>query len=176
MLLSDGLGGVNLEIQCIFLWNSIKPFILHIELLYPAQISIIRSYRPNFLQSLLGFCYRYVGVFFAVATFVALVVMIWVKHDGKHIGHHVLDAFIIGVTIIVVAIPEVSEREKWIMIKRETIRAEGGGVGRGDTRMNLNPMSLGLSLFFITWITLCRGGGFHHFAVLGNVFGLYFES
>jgi len=41
-----------------------------------------------------------------VATFIALVVMIWVKHDGDDVVHHVIEAFIIGVTIVVVAIPE----------------------------------------------------------------------
>ncbi|CAM9679931.1 unnamed protein product [Ascophyllum nodosum] len=48
----------------------------------------------------------YVGVFFAVATFLALLAMIWLKHDGERVWHHILDAFIIAVTIIVVAIPE----------------------------------------------------------------------
>lgn len=51
---------------------------------------------------------RYVGVGFAVATFTALVVMIWAKHDGEEILDRVVDAFIIGVTIVVVAIPEVN--------------------------------------------------------------------
>ncbi|CAN0230914.1 unnamed protein product, partial [Ectocarpus sp. 12 AP-2014] len=48
----------------------------------------------------------YVGVAFAVATFTALVVMIWAKHDGEEILDRVVEAFIIGVTIVVVAIPE----------------------------------------------------------------------
>lgn len=51
---------------------------------------------------------RYVGVAFAVATFTALVVMIWAKHNGEEILDRVVEAFIIGVTIVVVAIPEVS--------------------------------------------------------------------
>jgi len=42
----------------------------------------------------------------ALATFIALVVMIWVKHDGEEVAHHVIEAFIIAVTIVVVAIPE----------------------------------------------------------------------
>eukprot|EP00752_Nemacystus_decipiens_P003489 g3222.t1 len=48
----------------------------------------------------------YVGVFFAVATFTALMVMIWAKHDGQDVAEHVVEAFIIAVTIVVVAIPE----------------------------------------------------------------------
>lgn len=42
----------------------------------------------------------------ALLTFIALIAMIWLKHDGKQIGPHVVEAFIIAVTIIVVAIPE----------------------------------------------------------------------
>lgn len=52
-------------------------------------------------------CYSYIGVGFAVATFAALLVMVWVKHDGKDVTNHIVEAFIIAVTIIVVAIPEV---------------------------------------------------------------------
>jgi len=48
----------------------------------------------------------YVGVFFAILTFAAMVAMIWVKHDGQNIHLHVVEAFIMGVTIVVVAIPE----------------------------------------------------------------------
>ncbi|CAM9667058.1 unnamed protein product, partial [Hapterophycus canaliculatus] len=48
----------------------------------------------------------YVGVGFAVATFTALMVMIWAKHDGEEVVTHVVEAFIIAVTIVVVAIPE----------------------------------------------------------------------
>ncbi|CAN0125999.1 unnamed protein product [Discosporangium mesarthrocarpum] len=40
-------------------------------------------------------------------TFIALVIMIWTVHEGKGIFRHILDAFIIAVTVIVVAIPEV---------------------------------------------------------------------
>ena len=43
-------------------------------------------------------------------TFVALMVMIWAKHDGEEITQHVVEAFIIAVTIIVVAIPEVRRK------------------------------------------------------------------
>lgn len=53
-------------------------------------------------------CNRYIGVAFAVATFIALVIMIWAKHHGEDIAGRIVDAFIIAVTIIVVAIPEVS--------------------------------------------------------------------
>ncbi len=54
-----------------------------------------------------------VGTFTSVATFVALVIMIWkppgepMRHpDGQHITAELVEAFIIAVTIIVVAIPE----------------------------------------------------------------------
>ena len=53
------------------------------------------------------FVASYVGVFFAVATFTALMVMIWARHDGQDVAEHVVAAFIIAVTIVVVAIPEV---------------------------------------------------------------------
>jgi len=42
----------------------------------------------------------------AVLTFFALVAMIWLRHNGEDIAHYVIEAFIIGVTILVVAIPE----------------------------------------------------------------------
>ncbi|KAG5188374.1 hypothetical protein JKP88DRAFT_304841 [Tribonema minus] len=48
----------------------------------------------------------YVGVGFAVATFIVLVIMIWARHGGQDILQGFVDAFIIAVTIIVVAIPE----------------------------------------------------------------------
>jgi hypothetical protein len=35
-----------------------------------------------------------------------MVASIWLRHDGENALHGVLDAFIIAVTIIVVAIPE----------------------------------------------------------------------
>lgn len=54
-----------------------------------------------------------VGTFTSIATFLALVVMIWkppgepLRHpDGQHITAELVEAFIIAVTIIVVAIPE----------------------------------------------------------------------
>lgn len=56
------------------------------------------------------FCHpSYVGVFFAVATFIALVAMIWAQpeDDGHHWSVELIEAFVIAVTIIVVAIPEV---------------------------------------------------------------------
>lgn len=48
----------------------------------------------------------YVGVGFAVATFIVLVIMIWAKDHGDNILTSLIEAFIIGITIIVVAIPE----------------------------------------------------------------------
>eukprot|EP01039_Chlorochromonas_danica_P002835 gene2837-3095_t len=47
-----------------------------------------------------------VGVVFAVATFIALVVSIWARHDGKDVVDGFVKAFIIAVTIVVVSIPE----------------------------------------------------------------------
>jgi len=48
----------------------------------------------------------YVGTSSSVATFTALIVMIWAKHHGNDVARHVIHAFIIAITIIVVAIPE----------------------------------------------------------------------
>ncbi|KAG5190998.1 hypothetical protein JKP88DRAFT_296915 [Tribonema minus] len=48
----------------------------------------------------------YVGVGFAVCTFVVLVIMIWARHGGQDVLQRIVEAFIICVTIIVVAIPE----------------------------------------------------------------------
>jgi Ca2+-transporting ATPase len=47
-----------------------------------------------------------VGLFFAFGTFVALVISIWARHGGEDVGQGIIEAFIIGVTIVVVAIPE----------------------------------------------------------------------
>lgn len=41
-----------------------------------------------------------------MGTFLAMVASIWFRHNGENALHGVLDAFIIAVTIIVVAIPE----------------------------------------------------------------------
>jgi Ca2+-transporting ATPase len=43
---------------------------------------------------------------FAVATFIALVANIWVIHNGENIIDGVIQAFILAITIVVVAIPE----------------------------------------------------------------------
>jgi len=48
----------------------------------------------------------YIGTAFAAATFFALLAMIWTKNHGKDVRGHIIEAFIIAVTIIVVAIPE----------------------------------------------------------------------
>ena len=42
----------------------------------------------------------------AVGTFIALVVSIWARHGGKDIAEGFIHAFIVAVTIVVVAIPE----------------------------------------------------------------------
>lgn len=43
---------------------------------------------------------------FAVGTFIALIVSIWARHNGEDVLDNIVKAFIIAVTIIVVAIPE----------------------------------------------------------------------
>ena len=47
-----------------------------------------------------------IGVFFAVATFIALMIMIWVRPNGLPVATNVVRAFLLSITIIVVAIPE----------------------------------------------------------------------
>jgi len=47
-----------------------------------------------------------IGLVFAIATFIALIVSIWARHDGKDVVENIISAFIIAVTIVVVAIPE----------------------------------------------------------------------
>jgi P-type E1-E2 ATPase len=42
----------------------------------------------------------------SIATFTVLVASIWLRHDGHDILAHFIEAFIIAVTIVVVAIPE----------------------------------------------------------------------
>jgi Ca2+-transporting ATPase len=42
----------------------------------------------------------------AVGTFVALVVSIWARQDGEEVVKSIISAFIVCVTIVVVAIPE----------------------------------------------------------------------
>ena len=48
----------------------------------------------------------YIGMVFAIATFLALLISIWTVHHGENAGRKVVEAFIIGITIVVVAIPE----------------------------------------------------------------------
>mmetsp|Transcript_89230 Transcript_89230/g.174617 ORF Transcript_89230/g.174617 Transcript_89230/m.174617 type:complete len:1113 (+) Transcript_89230:110-3448(+) len=48
----------------------------------------------------------YIGMVVAVGTFIALVVSIWARHHGKDVAKGLVDAFIVCVTIVVVAIPE----------------------------------------------------------------------
>jgi calcium-translocating P-type ATPase len=47
-----------------------------------------------------------IGLVFAIATFIALIVSIWARHNGKDVIENIINAFIIAVTIVVVAIPE----------------------------------------------------------------------
>lgn len=48
----------------------------------------------------------YVGMGSAVGTFIALVVSIWARHHGDDVKGGFIEAFIVAVTIVVVAIPE----------------------------------------------------------------------
>ncbi len=51
----------------------------------------------------------YVGMGSSLATFLAMVIQIWTKHSdpsAEEIGHGFIEAFILSITIIVVAIPE----------------------------------------------------------------------
>jgi P-type Ca2+ transporter type 2C len=48
----------------------------------------------------------YIGLFCAFGTFVAMIISIWARHHGKHILDGIIEAFILSVTIVVVAIPE----------------------------------------------------------------------
>ncbi|CAM9705481.1 unnamed protein product, partial [Phaeothamnion confervicola] len=48
----------------------------------------------------------YIGVAFAIATFTVLIISIWTREGGQDVAQHMIEAFIISVTIIVVAIPE----------------------------------------------------------------------
>jgi P-type Ca2+ transporter type 2C len=48
----------------------------------------------------------YIGSGVAGGTFLAMVASIWLRHNGEDAIHGILEAFIIAVTIIVVAIPE----------------------------------------------------------------------
>ena len=48
----------------------------------------------------------YIGLVAAVGTFIAMVISIWARHHGKDILGGFIEAFILAVTIVVVAIPE----------------------------------------------------------------------
>jgi len=48
----------------------------------------------------------YIGMISAFGTFAALVISIWTRHKGENIVQGFVDAFILSVTIVVVAIPE----------------------------------------------------------------------
>jgi Ca2+-transporting ATPase len=47
-----------------------------------------------------------VGMVAAIAVFIAMVISIWARHDGEDILNGFIEAFILAVTVIVVAIPE----------------------------------------------------------------------
>ena len=48
----------------------------------------------------------YGGMIAAVATFIVMIISIWARHHGEHVLEGVIHAFILAVTIVVVAIPE----------------------------------------------------------------------
>lgn len=48
----------------------------------------------------------YVGLVAAIGTFIVMVISIWARHDGEDIVGGLIEAFILAVTIVVVAIPE----------------------------------------------------------------------
>jgi len=48
----------------------------------------------------------YIGMIFALGTFIALIISIWTRHNGEKVLHGVVEAFIVAVTVVVVAIPE----------------------------------------------------------------------
>lgn len=62
--------------------------------------------RTNAFVIVVGVQIGKIGVVFAVATFIALVVSIWARHNGKDVVDGFVKAFIIAVTIVVVSIPE----------------------------------------------------------------------
>eukprot|EP00604_Paraphysomonas_vestita_P000372 CAMPEP_0174826142 /NCGR_PEP_ID=MMETSP1107-20130205/43561_1 /TAXON_ID=36770 /ORGANISM="Paraphysomonas vestita, Strain GFlagA" /LENGTH=129 /DNA_ID=CAMNT_0016058653 /DNA_START=566 /DNA_END=951 /DNA_ORIENTATION=+ len=48
----------------------------------------------------------HIGIGFAIATFLVMILSIWARHGGEDVVQRVLEAFILAVTIVVVAIPE----------------------------------------------------------------------
>jgi len=48
----------------------------------------------------------YIGIICAIGTFIVLIISIWTRDNGENIPKGVIQAFIIAVTIVVVAIPE----------------------------------------------------------------------
>jgi len=77
-------------------WGKIKANLVVEEVNTPLQE------RLEEMVTLIG----YGGAGSALLTFIALLAMIWLRHDGDDVLHYVIEAFIIAVTIIVVAIPE----------------------------------------------------------------------
>jgi magnesium-transporting ATPase (P-type) len=84
-------------------WGKIRANLVQEDTLTPLQEKL--EHAAKFIGK--------IGTVTSIATFLALVVMIWkppgepFKHpDGQHITQELVDAFIIAVTIIVVAIPE----------------------------------------------------------------------
>ena len=48
----------------------------------------------------------YIGMFFSILTFIALIISIWARDNGEDVAGGFIRAFILAVTIVVVAIPE----------------------------------------------------------------------
>lgn len=77
-------------------WGKIKANLITESVNTPLQDKL------DTMSQLIG----YVGLGAAVATFIALVISIWTRHGGKNIAGGFIDAFILGVVIVVVAVPE----------------------------------------------------------------------
>ena len=84
--------GIGLRSQ----WGKIKANLVSEAVNTPLQDKL------EIMTMNIGYC----GIFFAVATFIALVIQIWAKNGGKDVAAGIVAAFIQGVTIVVVAIPE----------------------------------------------------------------------
>eukprot|EP01037_Dinobryon_pediforme_P021435 gene21435-22302_t len=77
-------------------WGKIKADLVNEEVNTPLQDKL-----EDMTQTI-----GYIGMVAAFGTFVALVVSIWARNGGKNILQGVVNAFIVAVTIVVVAIPE----------------------------------------------------------------------
>lgn len=77
-------------------WGKIKANLITESVNTPLQDKLDR------ISQLIG----YVGLGAAIATFIALVISIWTRNGGQNIASGFIDAFILGVVIVVVAVPE----------------------------------------------------------------------